>query len=263
LFDGQSVQYFEGERIATKSLHGTGCTFASAIAAELAKGAAVIDAVRSAKAFITQAIRLAEPIGHGFGPTHHLGALYTQAARYDTLLQLEAAVARLQEGRIAALIPDGRSNLGMALPHAATPQEVAAWVGQIVRAGVDVCPMGGIRFGSSQPIVAVILTVMRSDPTYRSAMAIRYDQDVLHACQSSNLRIAQFTRQEAPSEVRQDESLTLAWGVARAIQRAGAVPDIIYDLGDMNQASMVQVLGRDASDVASKVLLIRHHFSPQ
>jgi hydroxymethylpyrimidine/phosphomethylpyrimidine kinase len=79
-FDGHTFQYFAGERIETKSLHGTGCTFASAIAAELAKGAEVADAVRSAKAYITTAIRLAEPIGHGFGPTHHFGALYRQAA---------------------------------------------------------------------------------------------------------------------------------------------------------------------------------------
>jgi hydroxymethylpyrimidine kinase/phosphomethylpyrimidine kinase len=263
LFDGQRFEYFEGERIETKSLHGTGCTFASAIAAELAKNAEVVDAVRSAKAFITEAIRLAEPIGHGFGPTHHLGALHAQAMRYDILRQLEEAMARLQEGRIAALLPQGQSNLGMALSRAATPQEVAAWAGQIVRAGEDVCPTGGIRFGASQHIAAVILTAVRCDPTYRSAMTIRYGQDVLQACQDSHLRIARFTRQEAPSEARQGESLTLAWGVAMAIQQTGAVPDVIYDLSDVNQDAMVWVLGCDASDVASKVLLIRHYLSPQ
>ena len=134
-FDGQRFQYFAGERIETKSLHGTGCTFASAIAAELAKGAEVTDAVRRAKAYITTAIRLAEPIGHGFGPTHHFGALYHQAARYDIILQLEEAVTQLREGRIAALIPEVQSNLGLALPHATTLLEVAAWEGRIVRVG--------------------------------------------------------------------------------------------------------------------------------
>jgi hydroxymethylpyrimidine/phosphomethylpyrimidine kinase len=82
MFDGSGFQYLEGERITTKSLHGTGCTFASAITAELAKGAEVVAAVRRAKAYITTAIRLAQPIGHGFGPTHHFGELYAQAARY-------------------------------------------------------------------------------------------------------------------------------------------------------------------------------------
>jgi hydroxymethylpyrimidine/phosphomethylpyrimidine kinase len=82
MFDGSAFQYLEGERITTKSLHGTGCTFASAITAELAKGAEVVVAVRRAKAYITTAIRLAQPIGHGFGPTHHFGELYAQAAQY-------------------------------------------------------------------------------------------------------------------------------------------------------------------------------------
>jgi hydroxymethylpyrimidine/phosphomethylpyrimidine kinase len=88
LFDGSTFQYLEGERVATKSLHGAGCTFASAITAELAKGAEVVAAVRRAKAYITTAIRLAKPIGHGFGPTHHFGELYAQAARYGITDQL-------------------------------------------------------------------------------------------------------------------------------------------------------------------------------
>jgi hydroxymethylpyrimidine kinase / phosphomethylpyrimidine kinase / thiamine-phosphate diphosphorylase len=264
LFDGRTFQYFEEERIETKSLHGTGCTFASAIAAELAKGAEVTDAVRRAKAFITTAIRLAEPIGHGFGPTHHLGALYNQASRYDILLQLEEAVAQLRAGRIIALMPEGQSILGMAFPRAATPQEVSTWEGRFVQLGEDICPVGSLRFGASQPVATIILTAMRSDPTYRSAMNIRYGEDVLQACQAAHLRTAQFTRQEAPSEVQlqQDEDLVLAWGVARAIQEMGAMPDIIYDAGDMNREALIRVLGRNASDVASKVLLIRHHFSP-
>ena len=134
-FDGQRFHYFAEERIETKSLHGTGCTFASAIAAELAKGAEVTDAVRRAKAYITTAIRLAEPIGHGFGPHIILAPCTSQAARYDILLQLEEAVTQLRKGRIAALIPEVQSNLGLALPHATTLLEVAAWEGGIVRVG--------------------------------------------------------------------------------------------------------------------------------
>jgi hydroxymethylpyrimidine/phosphomethylpyrimidine kinase len=257
LFDGQTFQYFEGERIATKSLHGTGCTFASAIAAELAKGAQVADAVHNAKAFITTAIRLAEPIGHGFGPTHHLGALYNRAVRYDLVLQLERAVAHLRAGAMASLIPEVQSNLGLALPQAATPQEVAAWEGRIVRVGDDICVVGNPRFGASQHLSTVILTAMRSDATYRSAMNIRYGEDVLQACHAANFRLARFVRQDAPEEAKLDEGQMLAWGVAAAIQGLGTMPDIIYDLGDMGREAMVLVLGRDASDVAGKVLVIR------
>jgi hydroxymethylpyrimidine kinase / phosphomethylpyrimidine kinase / thiamine-phosphate diphosphorylase len=260
-FDGQRFQYFEGERIESKSLHGTGCTFASAIAAELAKGAEVTEAVRSAKSYITTAIRLAEPIGHGFGPTHHFGALYQQAARYEIILQLEQAVAQLHEGAIAGLIPEVRSNLGLALPQAATLLEVAAWEGRIVRVGEDICPVGGPRFGASRHVGTIILSTMRVDPRCRSAMNIRYGEDILQACQAVDLRIARLSRQDTPVKDKSRGDSTLPWGVDETIQGLGAVPDIFYDLGAVGKEAMVWVLGHDAFEVAHKVLMIRHRLS--
>ncbi|HEX9867879.1 MAG TPA: bifunctional hydroxymethylpyrimidine kinase/phosphomethylpyrimidine kinase [Candidatus Tectomicrobia bacterium] len=257
-FDGQRFQYFDGERIETKSLHGTGCTFASAIAAELAKGAEVAEAVRHAKAYITTAIRLAEPIGRGFGPTHHFGDLYRQAARYDILLELEAALTQLRAGGIAAMIPEVQSNLGLALPHATTPLEVAAWKGRIVRVSEDICPVGNLRFGTSHDLAAIILTAMRFDPRCRSAMNIRYSQEILQACQAANLSTAQFTSRDEPLAAESRGGSTFDWGLAEAIQGLGIVPDIIYDLGVVGKETMVWVLGHNALEVARKILMIRH-----
>ena len=61
------------KRIATKNLHGTGCTLSSAIAAGLAKGLDLKEASRQAKAYVTGAIAAADTlkIGHGHGPLHH------------------------------------------------------------------------------------------------------------------------------------------------------------------------------------------------
>jgi len=71
LFDGVDVHAFRSERIDTPHTHGTGCTYASAIAAWLARGAALPEAVRRAKAYVTEAIRHGLPIGGGHGPTSH------------------------------------------------------------------------------------------------------------------------------------------------------------------------------------------------
>ncbi|HXG41991.1 MAG TPA: bifunctional hydroxymethylpyrimidine kinase/phosphomethylpyrimidine kinase [Dehalococcoidia bacterium] len=62
---------FASPRVATANTHGTGCTFASAIAAYLAKGLEVPEAVARAKDYLTQALRHAYPIGRGRGPVHH------------------------------------------------------------------------------------------------------------------------------------------------------------------------------------------------
>jgi hydroxymethylpyrimidine/phosphomethylpyrimidine kinase len=68
--DGTRTVDLEGERIATANTHGSGCAFSAAIAACLARGASPLDAVREAKAFITNAIRDSLEIGHGHGPVN-------------------------------------------------------------------------------------------------------------------------------------------------------------------------------------------------
>jgi len=70
-YDGRSFHEFGTPRVHTTSTHGTGCTFASAIAAGLAKGLGVRDAVAMAKAYVTKALQSAYPVGHGHGPVHH------------------------------------------------------------------------------------------------------------------------------------------------------------------------------------------------
>jgi hydroxymethylpyrimidine/phosphomethylpyrimidine kinase len=73
--DGRTSR-FAAPRIATKNTHGTGCTFASAIAAGLAKGLPLHDAAREAKAYVTAAIAAADQlgVGSGHGPLHHFHA---------------------------------------------------------------------------------------------------------------------------------------------------------------------------------------------
>jgi hydroxymethylpyrimidine/phosphomethylpyrimidine kinase len=71
LYDGRFFNLFKGEFIDSPHTHGTGCTYASAIAAQLAKGKALPEAVQTAKTYITEAIRHGLAIGHGRGPTSH------------------------------------------------------------------------------------------------------------------------------------------------------------------------------------------------
>ena len=72
LYDGRSFLALAAPRIRTSNTHGTGCTFAAAIAAELAKGREVEEAVRTAKRYVHCAIERGIYIGHsGFGPTNH------------------------------------------------------------------------------------------------------------------------------------------------------------------------------------------------
>ena len=75
-YDGHQFREFSAPRIQSTSTHGTGCTFASAIAAGLARGMAPVDAIAAAKEYVTQAIQRAFAIGHGHGPLNHFFALW-------------------------------------------------------------------------------------------------------------------------------------------------------------------------------------------
>lgn len=76
LYSDGAVHEFVSARIQSKSTHGTGCTFASAIAAHLARGCSVEKAVSQAKEYVSAAIEAAYPVGQGHGPLNHFYALW-------------------------------------------------------------------------------------------------------------------------------------------------------------------------------------------
>ncbi len=79
LFDGSSFVELRRARVDTPHTHGTGCTFASAIAAGLASKLDVPAAVEQAKDLVTEAVRYGMPLGRGHGPAHTLALLYERA----------------------------------------------------------------------------------------------------------------------------------------------------------------------------------------
>lgn len=72
--DGRTI-WLEGERVNNPNTHGTGCTLSSAIACNLAAGHSVEESVRSAKAYLTGALRAGLDLGRGSGPLNHGYAL--------------------------------------------------------------------------------------------------------------------------------------------------------------------------------------------
>lgn len=78
LFDGTDHHVFVSPRVATDNTHGTGCTLSSAIAAYLARGESLVEAVGAAKRYLTEALAESErlQVGGGHGPVHHFHALW-------------------------------------------------------------------------------------------------------------------------------------------------------------------------------------------
>lgn len=71
LFDGKQLRWYRAERIDNPNTHGTGCTLSSAIAANLAKGFDINEAVERAKRFLTLSLSAMLDLGRGSGPLKH------------------------------------------------------------------------------------------------------------------------------------------------------------------------------------------------
>ncbi|MFW6279302.1 MAG: bifunctional hydroxymethylpyrimidine kinase/phosphomethylpyrimidine kinase [Bacillota bacterium] len=75
-YDGQEVRWYQEKVIATENTHGTGCTLSSAIAAYLARGLEIEDAIEKAKHYLTGALAESFCPGQGQGPVHHFHEYY-------------------------------------------------------------------------------------------------------------------------------------------------------------------------------------------
>lgn len=80
-YDGRRFRELSAPRVRSSNTHGTGCTFSAAVAARLARGDAVEQAVDRAKRYITQAIRRGYGVGSGHSPVHHFYRFWKRTSR--------------------------------------------------------------------------------------------------------------------------------------------------------------------------------------
>jgi hydroxymethylpyrimidine/phosphomethylpyrimidine kinase len=256
LFDGERFFEFQKERINTPHTHGTGCTYSAAIATFLGQGYPLKDAVGMAKNFIQIAIRFALPLGKGRGPTNHYAFFAREHDRYLVLESLKKGLKRLQDIAVGALIPEVQTNFGYALPYAETAEDIAAFPGRIIRFYNEITTVAAPAFGASQHIASIILTVMRYHPGYRSAINIRFSEELIAKCKRLSWRVCSFDRSEEPKEVKAQEGSTLEWGVSHVLSTEEKVPDIIFDRGDVGKEPMIRILGKNPEDVVKKIIAL-------
>lgn len=256
LYDGKDFHSFSSERIETRNTHGTGCTYASAIATGLAQGLSVLEAVERAKRYVTIAIRFALHIGGGQGPTNHMAYLLRESERYGCLKALEAAFARLEEEPCGNIIPEVQSNLGYALPFSSEKEDVAAFPGRIIKVGENVRAVSSPRFGASSHIARIILTAMRYNSRYRSAMNIRFSDETIGICRELGYTIESFDRGDEPKDIKEMEGSSLEWGTNNVLSGTPAIPDIIFDRGDVGKEPMIRILGQTPAEVVGKAVQV-------
>ena len=253
-FNGRKFYDFKGDRVITPHTHGTGCTISAAIAAELAKGSPVLEAVEKAKAFVTSAIQFFLPLGHGQGPINPWAWTARESERYRVIQKLKQAFQTLREKKVGHLFPEVQSNLGYALPYSRSPEDVAAFPGRFIHWGKEVGKAADPEFGASRHVAKIILTAMIFDEEMRSAMNVRFGDELLIRARKAGLAIAHFERKEEPAWVKRRGESSLSWEVQGVLQKSKSIPDIIFDRGGVGKEPMIRILGRDPENVVAKVI---------
>jgi hydroxymethylpyrimidine/phosphomethylpyrimidine kinase len=95
---------------------------------------------------------------------------------------------------------------------------------------------------------------MAYDPEMRSAMNLRFTEEILRRAKKAGLTVGHFHRSKEPARVKQQDGSSLSWGVRRVLQKSKKIPDLIFDRGDVGKEPLVRVLGHDPEEVVAKIL---------
>jgi hydroxymethylpyrimidine kinase/phosphomethylpyrimidine kinase len=246
LYNGGGFVEISSHAIKTgRMVHGAGCSFSAALAAELATGKKLQEATAAAKKFVYDAITCGEDVSSMI-VVDQVQRLRKDADRYWTLESVKEAVRMLKaiEG-FEDIIPEVGTNIGMAIAGAESENDVAAVNGRIVRTKEGISA-GCVDFGVSSHVARLILAMMERDKERRSAMNVKYSSVIVEACKKLGMQIASFERAKEPAAVK-----TMDWGVREA--SGEFVSDVIFDLGAMGKEPMVRIFGNTAVEVAGKV----------
>jgi hydroxymethylpyrimidine kinase/phosphomethylpyrimidine kinase len=241
-YDGKVFTELSGSKYK-KVVHGSGCAFASAIAAYVAKDVELKNAVKRSKDFVSMGYLYSYDVGKGLSVLN----LLPKVDRYEVLKELENGVDRLKEIIKQPMIPEVGLNFGYALPFASSYEDVCAMKGRLRIEG-KAFRSGAIEFGASKHIATIILTAMRFDPEMRSSVNLKYNEKSVVQARKAGLKVETFNRKDEPPG-----RSSMEWGVESILEKTEKVPDVIFDLGSVGKEPMIRVLGRNPLDVLRKL----------
>lgn len=237
--------------------HGTGCSFSAAIAAYIARGEGLLEAVRKAKEFVTLAIERSYRVGKGHCPVNPTAFLEVDAERYRAIVEVEGAIRALEARgeEVARLIPEVQSNLAYALPArlARSTHDVVAVPGRIVNYMGRARASGPPRPGASSHVARGVLAAMEAHPDQRAAINVKYIAGMEDIASRAGFKVSWYDRREEPEDVKKVEGGTIPWGVRVAIERAGTMPDIVIDYGEHGKEPGAKIFGRNPREVVEKL----------
>jgi hydroxymethylpyrimidine kinase/phosphomethylpyrimidine kinase len=244
IYHDKKHQSISGRKISGQT-HGSGCNFATALAYSIAQKSNIFDAARFAKQFTYQTISSAKKLGKGVKITN---------SKPDPIrIELSLAINQFQEIKgVSELIPECQTNFVFAKPKAQSTKDILGVAGRIVRTANTVTTAGTLEYGGSKHVATAVLTMQKKFPHIRSALNLRYDQDIVKKF-AKHCKISSYDRVKEPKSSKSKENSSISWGINFAIKNSSAPPDIIYHKGDWGKEAMIIVFGNNPGQVLDKI----------
>jgi len=258
LFDGKDFSLFQKER-RKRQVHGTGCTFSSALAAHLTRGYPVREAFLACQEYMVRALNDSYRIDEqGYFYSSAGLADSRKAERYTVVGAVRRAGEQFAERNMWELIPEVQLNMGFGITDASGIEDIAAFPGRIGRHEGRVLLKGEPRFGASSHVARMILAFMKHYPWIKSCANIRFSEDAIRKAREEGMDVLLVDGKTESAGPRQETGpVSLDPLVEKALQGTNHPPDIIYDTGDMGKEAIIRLFAKDPLELIKKMEIIR------
>ena len=169
--------------------------------------------------------------------------------RNNTLSTLQAAISQLENSVNNRLFPLEGISFGFALRGARDSGGVAAVNGGIKNGRAGRAAAGPCAFGTDEPVVRIILTIMKFNPVLRSVAILQYSDRALEVLENDLFLECAPLRAESS----QNGISTMDWGIASCCK--DGVPDVIFSNGASTKESRIILSAEGPADVANNIII--------
>lgn len=257
LYYDNNYYFFESESSPRECYYEVNSSFSATLAAYLAKGFAVIDAINEAKKFMTILLRYGIDINDDRCFINPAVYIEIPAAKYEAIENVRKAVEILLENQNLVLpyTPEVGINVAEAIKpmYVFSINDVAGVEGRIVKAGNRLIKVGEIRMGGSSHLARLLIALIRSGYSLRGAINVRFDKSLVEKAVRKGYKVVFIDRRKEPEEIKDAPTGTMEW---IASQISDEIPDLIYDIGDIGKEPMIRILGDNSIRAVEKLIRI-------
>ncbi|MBI1829036.1 MAG: bifunctional hydroxymethylpyrimidine kinase/phosphomethylpyrimidine kinase [Thaumarchaeota archaeon] len=240
---------FSGKRI-NRTTHGGGCNFSASLAASLAKGHSLRNAVKFAKEFSFESIASSQKIGKGI--------FVTKTGNIDEIeKELSDAISKFTNLKnISKYIPEVQTNFVFSRKNPESLNDILGVSGRIVKVGNSAIVTGSLKYGGSKHVGSAVLQMAKKFPAIRSGINIKYDKEFIKKAISKKFSVSHYERSSEPGKTRTSEGNTISWGIKNAIKNSSKPADLIFHKGDVGKEPMIMIFGTSPNGVLAKIVKI-------